>query len=943
MDSRPDNTPEPADPTRLTELGTFSGATAPAPTRNIPEHFGRYRILRLLAEGGMGSVYEAEQESPHRTVALKVIKPGHADEEMIRRFEQESQALGRLQHPGIAQIYEAGRAETPSGAQPFIAMEFVQGIPLAAYAVQHNLSMRQRLELVQKVCDAVHHAHQRGLIHRDLKPGNILVDGNGQPKVLDFGIAQMADQQAEMTRQTNVGQLIGTLPYMSPEQVVGDPYEIDTRTDVYALGVILYELLAERLPYVLAKKPLHEALQVIREQEPTRLSSVNRTCRGDIETIVQKALEKDKSRRYASAAGLAGDIRRYLNDEPITAHPPSAMYQARKFARRYRTAVAGVAAVFVVLVAGVIASSVESVRAKRAEVTARQAESQAESQRDRAVTAEKTASEERDRAVTAEKAATESRDRALKAEAISKQERDLALAAQKRADNEAATAKAIDEFLRNDLLRQASAVGQDAGAEADPDIKVRTVLDRAAGRVAGRFTGKPQVEASIEDTIGQTYFDLGLYAQAKNHLQRALQLNQSALGSDNVATLGVAEKLGETYRSAGDLAKAEALLKETVARSVKTRGQDDPMTLKAMGILGDVLIMESKLGEAETLLNDVLERDKRVLGPYHETTLDNMGILARVYFMQGKLPETEQMLLATIDGQKRTFGPDHPYTLTTMNNLAVVYQRDSKFDEAEKLYQQVIASQKKVNGPEHPETLNSMGNLGVLYSVEGKYPQAAAQDSQVLEILRKQLGPEHPTVMSVMSNLAVVNLGEHNYAEAERLEKTVLEMRTKVLGPEHVDTLDSMKILGAVYEAQGKYSEAEPLLTKALELRRKVSGPKHPETLDLMNKVGELRVDQGRFAEAETVLKEALEIQKQSQSYRRFWTEALLGASLAGQKRYTEAETDLLAGYEGMKQKAMTVPELNRQSMRKAQGFVAKMYADSGSSEKAAEWTSRVQ
>jgi serine/threonine protein kinase len=308
----------------------------------------------------MGAVYEAEQENPRRTVALKLINQGLVGPEQLRRFEQESQALGRLQHAGIAQIYEAGTAESGYGPQPYFAMEFIRGETLGEYADKHRLSTGERLEMMARICDAVHHAHQRGLIHRDLKPDNILVDEAGQPKVLDFGLARMTngDTQAALS---SVGQLLGTLPYMSPEQALADPLEVDTRSDVYALGVILYELLSSRLPYTLSKK-MHEALQAIREQDPARLSSIKREYRGDIETIVAKALEKDKTRRYASAAELAADIRRHLRDEPILARPPSAVYQLEKFARRHKALVGGTA-VFMVLVVSVVTATLAGRRA----------------------------------------------------------------------------------------------------------------------------------------------------------------------------------------------------------------------------------------------------------------------------------------------------------------------------------------------------------------------------------------------------------------------------------------------------------------------------------------------------------------------------------------------------------------------------------------------------
>jgi predicted Ser/Thr protein kinase len=439
----------------------------------------------LLGEGGMGTVYQAEQQNPHRIVALKVIKLGIASDQSLRRFEQEAEALGRLQHPGIAQIYEAGTADNGFGLQPYFAMEFIQGLPVTRYAAEQHLNVRARLELIAKLCDAVNHAHQRGIIHRDLKPGNILVDQAGQPKVLDFGVARVTDSDAHATRQTDLGELVGTLAYMSPEQVLGNPLELDTRSDVYALGVILYELLASKRPYQIEKKALHEAVQTIREEDPTRLSSIHRSYRGDIETIVAKALEKDKARRYASAADLAADIRRYLAEEPIMARPASASYQLQKFARRHKALVAGTAAVFLVLAAGVIVSTREAVRAR-----------------------------------TAERAAVEQRDRAVAAEA--------------RAEQESNAAKAVDDFLQNDLLAQASSTNQaGVSTKPDPNLKVRTALDRASARIAGKFDKQPDIEAAIRDTLGQTYIDIGLYPEARQHTERSLELHRRLLGPDN--------------------------------------------------------------------------------------------------------------------------------------------------------------------------------------------------------------------------------------------------------------------------------------------------------------------------------------------------------------------------------------------------------------------------
>jgi serine/threonine protein kinase len=540
---------------------TFAKPTTAQP---LPASIGGYRIVRLLGEGGMGAVYEAEQQQPQRTVALKVIRAGYATSEMLRRFENETRALGRLQHPGIAQIYEAGTAQTPFGQQPYFAMELVHGQALLPYCEEHQLNARQRLEMVAKICDALQHAHQRGLIHRDLKPANILVDESGQPKTLDFGVARLTDSDAQATRQTEIGQIIGTLGYMSPEQVLGEPAEIDTRSDVYALGVILYELLAGKGPYLLGRQ-IHEVIRTIREEEPSRLSSVNRIYRGDVETIVAKALEKDKTRRYASAAELAADIRRYLQDEPITARPSSAAYQLQKFARRNKALVTGVAAVFVVLVLGMVARAWEAVQARKAE---------------------------------------------------------------KKAQQESAIAEAVNDFLQNDLLGQASAYNQ---SKPDPNITVRTVVDRAAQNIQGKFGQQPEVEGAIRSTIGNTYQDLGLFPQAGKQLESALALDRRVLGLDNPKTLRAMADLSWVYEVQGKYAPAEALLQQSLEISRRVLGPEHRVTLRSMSTLGWLYELEGKFDRAEELLQKALEISRRVLGPENRATLVTMANLGDVY------------------------------------------------------------------------------------------------------------------------------------------------------------------------------------------------------------------------------------------------------------------------------------------------------------------------
>ena len=929
---------------------------------SIPAQIGRYRIIRLVGKGGMGAVYEAEQYQPKRIVALKVIKSSWADPSLMRRFEQESEALARLHHSGIAQVYEAGTADSGTGVQPFFAMEYVAGgQPLTLYAATHHLDTRQRLEMMAEICDAVHHAHQRGLIHRDLKPANILVDEHGHPKILDFGVARVTDSDTQATRQTDVGQIIGTLAYMSPEQALADPLELDTRSDVYALGVILYELLAGKLPYTLSNK-LHEAVVTIREQDPAALSSVNRLYRGDIETVVAKALEKDKTRRYTSAADLAADIRRYLKDEPIVARPASASYQLRKFARRNRALVAGVAAVFVVLVAGVVVSTREAVRAR---------------------------------------------------------------AAEQRANSEAAAAKAINDFLQNDLLAQASASNQSRpNSKPDPDLKVRTALDRAAERITGKFDKQPEVEAAIRDTMGQTYQDLGLYPEARKQLERALDLYRRVLGAENPKTLRTMYRLGDTAQIQGKYPEAEALYSQTLQIARRVLGPEHPDVLRAMNGLATVYDLQRKPAQAEALYSQTLEIRRRVLGPDHPDTLRTVTGLATVYFSQGRYAQAEALFSQTLEARRRVLGAEHPDTLTAMNNLANTYQAEGKAAEAEALYKQALEirrrvlgpehsdtlysmicladiyfaqrkyaeaqaffsqaleTDRRVLGPEHPDTLLAMNGVGSALDGQGKYAQAEAVFSQTAEIMRRALGPAHPNTLIAMNNLRETQQEQGKYAQAEALQNQILETSRGALGHEHPDTLTAMNDLGDVYREQGKYAQAEALYSQALATSRRVLGPETPNTLNSMSKMAGLHQEQGQYPQAEALYSQVLEIRrrvlgpehldtlrsmndlagvycaqrkfagsetlareaaeigrkKQPEDWQRFRAESLLGESLAGQKKYSEAEPLLLEGFRGMAARKDKIVPTDWDLLDRARQWIVRLYQAWGKPEKAAEW-----
>ncbi len=884
-----------------------SPSTAADTQPNMLRSIGQYRILRLLGEGGMGAVYEAEQAHPRRIVALKVIRAAWAGPDLVHRFEQESQALGRLHHPGIAQIYEAGSADTGLVQQPYFAMELIHGQPLTQYADDHRLNTNERLMLMIQVCEAVTHAHQRGIIHRDLKPGNILVDENGQPKILDFGLALMTDSDAQATRRTDLGQVLGTLAYMSPEQVLGDPLALDTRSDVYSLGVILYELLAGKGPYTISRQ-LHEAVQTIRDSNPTRLGAVSRTYRGDIETIVSKALEKDKTRRYGSAAALANDIRRYLNEEPIVARPASTRYRVRKFARRHRVLVIAVSAVFLALLVGVVVSTWQATRAHRAEL---------------------------------------------------------------RAQTEADSAKAVVEFLQNDLLAEASANKQ-AGPnlKPDPDLKVRTAVERAAAKVGGKFERQPEVEAAIRETLGETYMDLGLYSEARKQLERALALRRRTRGLDDTKTIESMFQLGRAAIFQADYGAAEPLLNNALTISRRLLGPEDPQTLKCINALAAIYREQGKYPQAEALNTTLIEIRRRTLGPEHPDTLATMNNLAITYSLEGKATKAEELDRVVVAGRQRALGPEHPDTLTSMNNLALDYQDEGRYAETEEQLRQVAEIQKRVLGPDHPDTLRTVNNLAVILLLQGKYGEAEKMFSECLERKRRVLGPEHLDTLMTLSNLAVTYTNEGKFLEAEALNRQVLAMHRRLVGPEHADTINDIANLATAQFGAGKRTQAEALLLQDLETSSRVLGAEHTHTLEILSDLAFLYQREGRYADAKNYAAKALaakkhalgqdhvdtlsaaldlalayeslkrftectalaretfeaEKRKQPDNWQRFRAESLLGAGLSGQKRYAEAEPFLRDGYQGMLARRKLMAASDRYHLSLTRLWLANLY-----------------
>ncbi len=836
------------------------GPSARATATPLPDRIGRYRIVGVLGEGGMGIVYEAEQESPRRRVAVKVVRGGHVVDEMqLRMFQREVDTLARLQHPNIGAIYESGRTED---GRHFFAMELVRGDTLDDYLAARGEAetadeIRFRLALFRKITDAVHYAHQRGVIHRDLKPSNIIVteagaheaDGSDttttwtglrvpEIKILDFGLARITEgdiQAATLTAE--IGVIKGTLPYMSPEQTRGDPEEVDLRADVYALGVILFEMLSGQRPYDLARGALIEAVRVICEVPPAPLRQTMpgvRRLDADVETIVGKALEKEADRRYSSAAALSQDVARYLSSQPILARPPSAVYQLRKFAARNRVLVGGIAATFVVLVAGVVVSTVLGLR----EAAERKEAVRARQDLEQVVEFQSEMLSDVD---------PEGVGRRLMADLQGR----VGKVRRSRGASDAEVEQAMAAFV-------ATVEGINA-TNAALRLIDEEILGRAEAVIAERFSDQPLIEARLRTTIGETYSALGLYAPAEVHLRRALALRQERLGDDAPETLDSLDDLAVLLRDQGRYGDALPVAEQTLAARTRVLGSSHQDTLASANTLALVYTSLGRLEEAEQLYEDTLAAQRRVLGAEHPHTMSTMNNLGILYDDQHRYAAAQEQLAATLDLRRRVLGSDAKPTLATMSNLAKAYAHAFRYAEAEQLFEEVLATQRRVLGDEHPVTLAVMNNLAIVYESQGRHADAESLHLQTLALRRRVLGAEHPDTLVSMTNLANVYAGWGRPADAERIDRGVLATRHRVLGPDHPDTLVSMNNLAVMYRDLGRYSEAEPLLVDALEKRIRVTGFAHRDTDRVRRNLIELYRAQGRTDDMRPLVVDMLE------------------------------------------------------------------------------------
>jgi eukaryotic-like serine/threonine-protein kinase len=692
---------------------------------------GHYEIISLLATGGMGEVWLAEQKQPvRRCVAIKLIKAGMDTREVVARFESERQALALMDHPAIAKVFDAG--STPEG-RPYFAMEYVPGIPITAYCDKHKLTVRQRMELFMLVCEGVQHAHQKAIIHRDLKPSNILVteiDGKPLPRIIDFGVAKATSQKLTAgTLYTRVGTRIGTLGYISPEQADPIVEDVDTRTDVYSLGAVLYELLTGAIPLDLRKLPFDEVLRRLREHDTpppsTKLRTLGgdfaitaqnrgadppalaRQLRGDPDAIALKALEKDRARRYASASDLAADIGRYLRNEAVTAHPPSTAYRARKYIRRHRLGVAVAATAVVLLIGFAAAMGVQARRIAR----------------------------ERDRA------------------------------------------NRVAEFMKG--MFKVSDPSQARGNT----VTAREILDKASKEIDTGLAKDPETQAQLMDVMGEVYESLGLYPRAQPLLERALDIQRRIHGPRNPETLKAADDLALLLYREGHYADAEKMGRETLDVRHQVLGPDHPETLKSMLTLALTLDDEGHYAEAEKMERELLDIQRRVLGPEHRDTLETIANLATTLMAEGRYAEAEKMERELLDIESRVLGPEHPTTLDTITNLSVTLMHEGRYAEAERMERELLNIERRVLGPEHPDTLVTINGLAGTLEEQGRYAEAEKMERELLDIQRRVLGPEHPETAVSVYNLSCLAARQGRRNEALSLLREAVDHGA----PAHID------------------------------------------------------------------------------------------------------------------------------------------------------------
>lgn len=791
---------------------------------------GRYQLDSKLGEGGMGQVWLAEQISPvRRQVALKLIKAGMYDEHTVQRFESESQSLAIMDHPVIARVYDAGKTDL---GQPYFVMEFVRGRAITEYCDEKRLSVGERLELLARVCEGVQHAHQKAIIHRDLKPANILVnemDGVAAPHIIDFGLAKaMSASIAPGRTLTQLGQFMGTPDYMSPEQVSARGSDIDTRTDVYSLGVIMYVLLTG-LPLFetdsFERIPLDELLRRVRENNPLRPSvrvsndrngsatsadarqsgpkQLARLLRGDLDLITMKALEKDRDLRYDSPAELAADIRRYLNHEPIVARPGNTIYQLRKYVRRHRIGVAAAAGILLMLAAFTAIQALELRRISR----------------------------ERDRA-------NRERDRAAR----------------------------VSDFMTG--IFKVSDPGQARGNS----VTAREILDKASNEIETGLANDPEVQSQMMQVMSRTYVNLGLYARAEELARRALDARTTILGPNDQKTLESMTQVGLILHREGHAAEAEKMELQAYEGTRRILGSDNSLTLEAEDYLASALVYLGRFDEAEKLEREVVERATRVLGPNSERTLRAMDNLGAALLWQNRNLEAEQEFRRLLQVAGAAWGPENPGTLRATSSLATALAGEGRLAEAEPLDRSTLATEERVLGPDHPLTGDSRESLAYVLSLEGKRANAEKLYRESLASRTRAFGPESSLTLFSESELADLLYNMGRFREAENQGRETLKTQIRTMGPESLYALKSKDLLASILIKEGQYAEAESLARDTFEARMRSLGPAHPETLGSLRLLGIAMAFSRHYADASKLYRDVIAKQGNSSGERGRWT-----------------------------------------------------------------------
>lgn len=840
---------------------------------------GRYRLLQKLGEGGMGSVYLAEQSEPvKRQVALKLIRGGVDSRTVIARFEAERQALAVMDHPNIARIYDGG---TTASYQPFFVMELVQGPPITDYCDQHRLSPKQRLELFVPICQAVQHAHQKGIIHRDLKPSNVLVteiDGKPVPKVIDFGVAKAIEQPLTDQSLGDTGAIVGTPTYMSPEQADPASMDIDTRTDIYALGVMLYELLTGSTPIDarhFRRGALLEVLRIVREVEPPRPSTklstaealpsiaANRSLepkqlqallRNDIDWIVMKAIEKDRSLRYETANGFAADLQRYLSGEAVLAHPPSRWYRVKKFVRRYRGEVLAASLLAFTLIAGIIGTTWGLIEARYQAGVAETKRKEAE------------ASE--------------------KAERIAKVQAQASL--QK-------VTKGI-EILGSIFKGLKPGQAEEYGKSLSTLLGER--LDLVTQELDGEAVGDPAAVARLQVILAESQLGLGFAEKAVALCLKGRETLTRILGPESADTLTSTAHLAAAYQAAGKYDTSLPLHEERLKIIRNKYGPDHIETYLAMGYLGENYRVARFVDKALPLLKEALQGKTAKLGHHDPQTLNTMNDLALAYLDLEQFDQALPLLEKTTKASQERYGPNHPETLSGMNNLASAYHATKQQEKALPLKAATLQAMKTRLGYDHPETLAAMNNLAMGYHVAGQLDKARQLYGETLLLLKSKLGQNHPNTLMCMHNLAKVYLDSKKHAEAVKLlDEFVAGQRVQLASNPSTFSFMLVTVGNDLLNVQ-EFSAAEKYIRESLAIREKTA----PELWNTFN------------------------------------TYTMLGEVLLRQKKQTEAEPLLLKGYEGMKQREKSIPAQGKGRIPHAIDRLIELYTETNKPDDVKKW-----